>query len=495
MAPDLYLGLDIGTSSSKAVLVSSSGAVVASASRPHGVSTPHPGHFEHDAEAVWWGDARALIREILPGGDGRDIAAVGVSGIGPVVLVADGDGRPLRPAILYGIDTRATREIDDLTTRFGESTLLRVCGNRLTTQAVGPKVLWIRRHEPAVWARTRRWFLSSAYLVFRLTGEYVADHYSASASDPLYDLRARTWWAEAWDEVAPSVERPRLAWPGEVVGSVTPDASAQTGLRAGTPVIAGTIDALAEAYGAGCCEVGDTMVMYGSTLFLIQTVAAPTVHPALWAATGRTPSTYSLAAGMATSGILTSWFSDLVGGDIATLMEGAARVPPGSAGLVLLPYFAGERTPLFDPDARGCWLGLTLHHEREHLFRSILEGVAFGVRHNIETMAEAGASPTRLFAVGGGTRGDVWVQIVSDVTQVPQLVPSITIGAAYGDARMAAEAVGVDTSAWNPIVRTVLPEAATRSIYDTLYAIYRRAYARLREDLHTLAGLSAGREP
>jgi xylulokinase len=293
--------------------------------------------------------------------------------------------------------------------------------------------------------------------VFRLTGEYVADHYSASASDPLYDLRQQVWWTTAWDEIAPGMRRPRLAWPGAVVGRVTAEAASETGLRAGTPVLTRTIDALAEAYSVGVRDVGDTMVMYGSTLFLIQTVAAPVVHAGLWAASGRTPETYSVAAGMATSGLITGWFADLTGRGVPELLEAAGRVPYGSAGLVLLPYFAGERTPLFDPQARGCWIGLTLRHGPAHLYRSILEGVGYGVRHNFETMAEAGATPRRLVAVGGGARTDLWVQIVSDVTGYPQAIPMITVGASYGDARMAADAQGGDTSAWNPVSHTVEP--------------------------------------
>ncbi len=488
----LFLGVDIGTSGSKGVLVSPSGAVAATATRSHTTSTPQPGWFEHDAESTWWGEACQLIGQLVSAAGGSEIAAVGLSAIGPAVLVADGEGRPLRAAILYGIDTRATAEIDELTSFFGEEMLIRVCGNRLTSQAVGPKLAWVRRHEPEVWARTRRWFLGSGYLVFRLTGEYVADHYSASGSDPLYDLRRRAWWDTAWEKIAPQIERPRLAWPGEIVGRVTPDAAAATGLAPGTPVLAGTIDALAEAYSAGCRDVGDTMVMYGSTLFLIQTVASPAVHPGLWAAVGRTAASYSIAAGMATSGLITTWFAGMVGADIGTLVEEASRVSPGSNGLVLIPYFAGERTPLFDPLARGCWFGLTLEQTRAHLYRSILEGVAYGTRHNLEAMAEAGGAPRRLFAVGGGTRSDLWVRIVSDVTGLPQVVPTITIGASYGDAQMGADAAGLDTASWNPVARVIEPEKETRKVYDRLYGIYRRTYPSLRDDMHELALWRAG---
>jgi xylulokinase len=487
----MFLGVDIGTGSSKAVLVDEGGTVVRSAARRHVTATPWPGRFEHDAEATWWSDFRALTRELLSDTPPNPPRAVCVSGIGPCVLVADADGRPLRPAILYGIDGRAEQEIEQLTEALGAGTLVRRTGNSLTTQAVGPKLLWLQKHEPDVWARTRRWFSASNWLAHRLTGEYVLDHYSASGADPLYDLTSRGWWPRGCELSAGALEQPNLTWPGEVVGDVLPAAAAETGLAAGTPVIAGTIDALAEAYSAGCRDVGDTMLMYGSTLFMIQTVAAPAAHAGLWALTGRTDETYSLAAGMSTAGLLVDWLADVLEEDVAPLIEQAAAVPAASNGLVLLPYLAGERTPIFDPRTRGVWLGLTLRHGRGHLFRSALEAIALGVRHNLDTMAEAGAAPARLVAVGGGTRGGLLTQITSDATGLPQDLPTLTIGASYGDARMAADALGVDTSGWNPVAERIEPNPASAPAYRELYDVYRRTYVALRDDLHRLDALAA----
>lgn len=486
----MFLGVDIGTTSSKAVLVDESGALLATAARPHETASPHPGWFEHDADGVWWADFRALVSELLAAGPRQRVDAVSVSGIGPCALIADDAATPLRAAILYGIDRRAEREIEELTERLGAESVLRRTGNRLNTQAVGPKLVWLERNEPAVYARARRWYSASSYLVGRLTGEYVLDHYTASASDPLYDLTALGWWPEGWAAGAPHIAQPRLAWPGEVVGEVSGRGAAETGLPQSTKVLAGTTDALAEAYSVGCRAVGDTMVMYGSTMFLIQTVAQPTSHPGLWAASGRAPGTFSSAAGMATSGLVTTWLAGIAGADVGELLAEAAGVPAGCDGLVLLPYFAGERTPLFDPHARGCWLGLTLDHTRGHLYRSVLEGVAFGVRHNLEAMIEAGGTPRRLVAVGGGTRGNLWIRIVSDVTGLPQDLTATTIGAAYGDARMAADACGVDTSAWNPVAERIEADASTTARYAELYGVYRRTYTALRDDMHRLARMA-----
>ena len=480
--------MDIGTGSSKGVLVDECGKVLASAARPHVTSTPRPGWFEHDARDVWWGAFVALVAELLSAAPGP-VDAVACSGIGPAVLLTDEEDRPLRPAILYGIDSRSEPQVAAQNAELGADRLLAAVGNLLTTQAIGPKLAWVAENDPEVWARARRFYSCPGWVARCLTGAYTLDHYTASGSDPLYELERRAWWERGWRGLE-RLERPGLAWPGEIVGWVTHEAAVRTGLPAGTPVMAGSVDALAEAYSVGCGDVGDTMVMYGSTLFMIQTVAEPTVHPGLWAAVGRTPETFSSAAGMSTSGLLTRWLVDLVGAGFEDLSAEAAALPAGSDGLLLLPYLAGERTPVFDPRARGAWVGLSLRHGRGHLYRSALEGVALGIRHNLETMQQAGASPRRLVAVGGGTQGALWTQIVSDVTGLDQDVPSLAVGASYGDARLAADAVGVDTGDWNPVARTVRPDASTRAVYDLLYGDYLAAYPALAGTMHRLAALN-----
>ena len=491
---DLVLGVDVGTASTKGVLVDGGGTVVASAARSHELSLPRPGWAEHDAETVWWSEFVAVTRELTAGGHGR-IVGVGVSGIGPCLLPADKDGRPLRPAILYGIDTRAAAEIAAQQERFGTDKILARCGSPLTSQAVGPKVEWLRRNEPEVWGQTRRLFMASSFLVHRLTGAYVLDHHSASQAVPMYELDANRW-ADDWTaDIAPGLDLPELAWPGDVVGQVTAAAAEATGLPAGTPVVAGTVDAWAEALSVGVRLPGELMLMYGSTMFLVQVVERPLRSPSLWGTAGVLPGTYSLAGGMATSGSLTDWLRQLTGGaDFATLSAEAAATSAGADGLVMLPYFAGERTPLFDVNARGLVLGLTLRHGRAHLYRAALESTAFGVRHNLEAMAAAGAEPTRLVAVGGGTQGGLWTQIVSDVLSRPQDVPAQTIGASLGDAMLAALATEptAPVDQWNPVVAVVEPEPARRHVYDRLYETYRSLYPATRDAAHALARIQEG---
>ncbi|HEY0453482.1 FGGY-family carbohydrate kinase [Actinophytocola sp.] len=497
---DLFLGIDIGTSSSKGVLVTGQGRVLARAGRDHRTSTPHPGWVEHDADGVWWADFLALTRELAGAAgstDGGRLAGLAVSGIGPVLLPADGAGRPLRPAILYGVDTRAGAEIAELTGELGAEEILRRGGTPLSTQAVGPKIRWLAKHEPAVWDRTEMLLMASSYLVHRLTGEYVLDHHSASQCDPMYDQNALDWARDWAAVVAPGLALPALAWPTEVVGTVTAEAARETGLPHGLPVTAGTVDAWAEATSVGVREPGDVMVMYGTTMFLIQVLSRPNPHPGLWTTSGVFPGTRSLAAGMATSGAVTDWLRRLVGGEFATLVEEAAAVPAGSRGLLLVPYFAGERTPIFDPDARGMIAGLTLSHGRAELYRAALEGIAYGVRHNLEVMRSAGGQAKRLVAVGGGTQGGLWTQIVTDVTGEEQQVPTETIGACLGDALLAAVATGVDVdpAAWNPVGHTVAPVADRKARYDEFYRHYRDLYPATADVAHFLAAEQHAADP
>lgn len=482
-----FLGLDIGTGSSKAVLVDRDGTVVREARRDHVTAHPRPGWFEHDPQQVWWAAVVDLCHELLHQQTDA-VEAVCISGIGPTALVTDEADTPLRPAILYGIDTRSAAQADALNADIGEDTLLTHAGNVLSTQSVGPKLRWLAEHEPNVWSQTRRLYSAPSWVVRRLTGAYTMDRYSASASDPLYDLERRDWWEEQWSAYD-RIERPRLAWPGEIVGDITADAAAATGLAAGTPVAAGTIDAQAEAYSVGCRDIGDTMVMYGSTLFLIQIAAAKVPSSLLWATEGRTPSSFSLAAGMATGGLVTTWLTETLGSTYADLETSAGDIRPGSDGLMLLPYFAGERTPVFDPHARGCWTGLTLEHTPGHLYRSALEGIALGVRHNLDAMRQSGSEARRLVAVGGGTAQRLWTQIVSDVTGLPQDLPSVTVGASYGDARLAADALAVDTSEWNPVAERLAPAPVVAETYHRLYELYRDLYQQTSGTMHALRTL------
>ena len=489
---ELLLGIDIGTASTKGVLARADGEIVATASRTHGMSLPQPGWAEMDAESIWWGEIVAISRELTAKAGGAPLAGVCVSGLGPSLVVTDDQARPLRPAILYGIDMRATAEIAELTERLGAQRIIDRCGKALSTQAVGPKLLWLQRNEPQLWQRVHRWYSANGFAVARLTGEYVIDHHTASQCDPLYDLTRNAWAADFADEVAPGLPLPRLAWPSEIVGTVTAAAAEETGLGQGTPVAAGTVDAWSEAFSAGVRSPGDLMLMYGSTMFFVQVLERITSHPMLWTTAGVEEGTTTLAAGMATSGSLTGWLQELVGGvPFEQLVEEAAATPPGSDGLLVLPYFAGERTPIFDADARGVVAGLTLRHRRGHLFRAAYEGIAFGIRQILEFLDAAVGPAERIVAVGGGTQGGLWTQIVTDVCGREQQIPAETIGASYGDALLAAIGTGLLPPAtdWSRVTTRVEPDPAKAELYDELYQAYCELYPATREQVHVLANM------
>ncbi|WP_125776075.1 FGGY-family carbohydrate kinase [Antribacter gilvus] len=503
MSQQCTLGVDIGTSSSKGVLVAADGTVLGTATRQHRVERPRTGHVEMDPR-IWWQEFVELSRELLDGARraGHDVVvrAVGVSGMGPCVALADAHLDPVRPAILYGVDTRATEQITRLTVELGPAAIVARGGSALTTQAAGPKIVWVAEHEPEAAARARRLYMPASWLVAHLTGEYVLDHHSASQCNPLYDLEAREWYAPWCEQYAPGLELPRLLWAGDVAGTVTAEAGLATGIPEGVPVITGTIDAWAEAVSVGAHDVGDLMVMYGTTMFLVATTDRLVRTPSMWTTVGALAGRTCLAGGMATSGAITTWIRDLVSGGAAApgypeLLAEAAASGLGSRGLLMLPYFAGERTPVQDPDARGVVVGLTLEHGRGDLYRSALEATAFGVRHNLETLRAAGAQIDRVVAVGGGTAGDLWTQIVSDVTGLAQEIPATTIGASYGVAFLAASAVaepGAQPSmaAWNPVAERREPDAAAHARYSRIYTQYRALYEATADVVHAVVDLA-----
>ena len=416
-----FMGIDIGTFGSKGALVDEQARIVAEHAISHEMEIPHPGYAEHDAEKTWWGEFCAISKQLIAdsGVDPKEIAGVGCSTIGPCCLPVDEQLNPLRKAILYGIDCRAVEEIAYLENLYGKDAIFQSCGTPLTTQA-------------------------------------------------------------------------RCLWSHEVAGTVTKQAAQETGLAEGTPVTTGTADASAEAFSVGVLNPGDMMLMYGSSIFIIHVVKEFTQDERLWAGPYLFPGTYSVAAGMSCAGTLTHWFRDNfaldldeqarkdganVYGEIAKLAQG---IPAGSEGLVVLPYFSGERTPINDPKAKGMIFGLGLQHTRGHIYKALLEGVGYGINQHFEIFDALHMGTKKVMAVGGGTKNPTWLQAVSDISGKQQHVAQVETGAAYGDALIAALATGhyrnsEEVQEHIKISRTVKPNA---ELYET-YAPYRSRYNRL----------------
>ena len=506
MGQDLLLGVDIGTYESKGVLTTTKGEVIAQAAIAHKLLFPRAGWAEHDPELTWWGDFCNITKELLAtqGVSASDIKGVGVSAIGPDVLPIDEDFNPLRMGILYGVDTRAVKEIDELNAQFGEDTIFNATANCLSSQSTGPKILWIKKNEPEVYKKAR-WFVdATTFIVARLTNRVVLDHFSAGCMVPLYDPFTNKWSDKYCKDYVSLDQLPELLWSNELAGEITQKAAGQTGLAVGTPVSVGTIDAGAEALSVGVTKPGEMMMMYGSTIFMIQvTDNNQAREKRLWAGPYLFPNTWCLLAGMATSGSLTRWFRDNFAKDLviseeaggalayAELVKEAKQTPAGAEGVVVLPYFSGERTPVMDPRAKGMIFGLSLTHTRGHIFRSVLEGMGHGVKQHVDLFTAIGARPDKIKSVGGGTKNEVWLQAVSDISGVPQEVAPLTFGASYGDALLAGVATGLVASAeeirvWQGAPRIVSPNLELSKTYEPLSQIYAKLYDATKDQMHKL---------
>ncbi|MBL4646271.1 MAG: carbohydrate kinase, partial [Rhizobiales bacterium] len=418
--------------------------------------------------------------------DAADIKAVTTSAIGPCMLPVDADGNALMNGVLYGVDNRAAKEVDDLTARIGEDVLMRECGNALTSQSVGPKILWLKRNRPAIFAKTAKILSSTSFLVHKLTGKWAIDHYTAANFSPLYRLDEGGWSTALADDIVPLDMLPDIYWTTDIVGGITAKASTETGLAIGTPVTCGTIDAASEAISVGVMKHGDMMLMYGSTIFTIMLSGKRITDPRLWYAPWLFEGQHASMAGLATSGTLTHWFRDQFAAELdpekafATLASEAASSPPGANGLVLLPYFSGERTPIHDPHAKGVLFGLNLTHTRADMFRAFLEGIALGTNDVVQTYRDIGEPPKALYAVGGGIKNKVWAQAMSDACALPQILKQHTIGASYGNAFLGAVALGDVTpnqiDEWNKLSGEITPNADLADLYAKRFGIFKRLY-------------------
>lgn len=506
MSQDLLLGIDIGTYESKGVLTTISGEVIAQVAVPHQLLFPRAGWAEHDPELTWWGDFCAITKQLLstPGVVATDVKGVGISAIGPDVLPIDENFNPLRMGILYGVDTRAVKEIDELNAKYGEDEIFNATANCLSSQSTGPKILWIKKNEPEVYKKAR-WFVdATTFIVARLTSRVVIDHFSAGCMVPMYDPWKNEWSDKFCSDFVDLEQLPEILWSHELAGNVTQKASELTGLAEGTPVSVGTIDAGAEALSVGVTKPGEMMMMYGSTIFMIQVTDNDQAREKrLWAGPYLFPGTWCLLAGMATSGSLTRWFRDQFAPELvaaeksggapayAELVKEAAETKPGAEGVIVLPYFSGERTPVMDPRAKGMIFGLSLTHSRGHIFRAILEGMGHGVKQHVDLFTSIGARPKTIKSVGGGTKNSIWLQAISDISGVPQEVAPLTFGASYGDALLAGVAVGLVSSpeeirTWQGKARIISPDEKLAETYRPLSEIYTSLYDATKNQMHKL---------
>lgn len=497
-----YMGIDIGSFETKGILMNEAFEVTAASTAAHTMDNPAPNCFEHDAEGVWWHDfctvSRALLEE--SGVSAAEIAGVGASVLGCDCLPVDSACRPLRKAILYGIDARSRGEMEWLTEYYGEEGVLKRFGHPICSDDVAAKILWIKNHEPEVYRRTHKFLTGSSYITAKLTGNYVVDQFLAKAAfRPLYRADGTVDEAECGLYCRPE-QLCECRVVTELAGTVTSEAAAQTGLLAGTPVIVGTGDSTSEAVSVGIVEPGDVMFQFGSSLFFYYCSDREVTDPRVHGGNYTVPGTYSVSGGTNAAGTLTRWVRDNFFADLVAEQERGGReaysammdyLPESSGGLVCLPYLAGERMPINDPDAKGVLFGLTLEHDRGHIYRAALEGVACSLSQNVRLMEEVGLPVSGITAVGGGTKNPAWMQIVADVSGKDVIVPEVTVGASYGDALMAALGTGAlhSFAELKSVIRpgrVYRPDAGRHRAYSTLREVYDALYPATRELMHRL---------
>lgn len=512
MSKRYLIGVDIGTQGTKAVVVSLEGQVLGVGFKEYGVEQPRPSWAEQWPqvweEAAYQAIAGAVSQaKVSP----KDVAALAVSGLyGGSGIPVDKDMNPLRPCLIW-MDRRATKEVQWIKENVDLEKLFRITGNYVDTYFGFPKILWIKRNEPEVWRKVYKFVPPSCYIEYKLTEKLAIDYSSAGNLGGLFDLRRLRWSEEMAEALGIPLELmpERLVPSTEVVGELIPEAARRCQLVPGIPVVAGGIDAPMATLSAGGVEPGDNVAMMGTS----------TCWGVVHQGEGLSPYLVSMPhvinpgkeiytwGGAATSGALVRWLRDNFGQTEAEAAQKvgleayqlldlkAERIPPGSEGLLVLPYFMGERAPLWDPAARGTVVGLTLYHTKAHLYRALMEAAAYSLRHSIEVGLQCGLQikpETRV--VGGVSKSRLWLQILADVTGRPILVPKGNVEAPLADALVAGLGVGllgdhrVITEWLSEIVR-IEPNPGNKPLYDRCYRLYRQLYESVKEVMHSLAEL------
>jgi len=494
----LLIGLDIGTTGVKGLLVSLDGKILGRSFAEYPLYTPYPGWSEQNPED-WWNAAVKVLRELVSMASDK-IAALGLTGQMHGAVFLDKALKVIRPAILWN-DARTGQECVEIEHIVGRENLQKITGNPALAGFQAPKILWLRKHEPENYRKVQAILLPKDYVRLKLTGELATDVSDASGT-LLLDLAKRDWS----DEILSVLDIPRKWLPKvyespEITGVISNEAESLTGLRRGTPVVAGAGDNAASAIGVGVVQEGTGMVSVGSSGVVFVHIDRPRPDPsgAIHCFCHAVPGKYHLMGVVLSAGASLRWYRDVLASEeqeVASrmgmdtydlLMQEAELSPPGADGLFFLPYLSGERTPHMDPAARGAWIGLSLAHRRHHLVRAILEGVAFALKDSLVRIQTMGAKPEELRAVGGGMRSLLWRRIIASVLEVPLRRLVVEEGAAYGAALLAGVGAGLFTSIYEAVDKAVkladecvTPDLKLTDIYRQIYSVYTQLYPSLK---------------
>ena len=502
----LFAGIDIGTTSTIGIVVDDEGNTVANASRPCELYSDHPNWAEEEPDQ-WWRNTCSLFREMLSGLNPADIAGVGVTGMVPALVALDAEGQVLRRSIQQN-DARTVIEVAEIAGEISEADFLARTGNGINQQLVAPRLRWLATHEPDMFKRIATVMGSYDYIAYRLCGELNIEQNWGLESGFL-DVGRGTLDPDLikLGGIGAGVIPPLRA-SHEVVGQVTRQASEKTGLRAGTPVVAGCADHVASAFVANVVGEGDLLIKFGGAGDVLLACATPTTDSRMFLDFHIVPGLYLSNGCMAASGSALKWIArEFAGGEAAKayadnesiyarLDRLSADTEPGAGGIVLLPYFLGEKTPLHDPSARGTLVGLGLHHSLKHVWRAALESVVYGFRHHIDVFDDIGLAVNRIVASDGGSASDIWMQIAADALGRPVQLVAGHPGSCLGAAFIAAMGVGAldnwaDIERYVRPGRVVMPDTTNKARYDEAYALYRETYERLKDLYPRFASLGA----
>lgn len=496
MNRNYLLGIDIGTTGTKILLIDQAGGIKSDVNRPATLISPQANWAEEDP-LEWWRNVCEGIPECLGKAnvEAKNILAVGVSGMVPTLILVDREGRPLRLSIQQN-DARSFAEVEEFKTRVDEEEIFKRTGSMITQQSIGPKLLWLATHEPDHLKATA-WVMGSYdYINFLLTGKPSVEQNWALESG-LYDIHKRDWIDDLL--ALSTIQRgqlPPVHRPDEVIGHVSATAAAETGLQEGTPVVAGSADHVASAFSAGVKQNGDLLIKLGGAGDILYSLDSLKINKSLYLDFHVIPDLYLINGCMASSGSIIKWFRDQFGSGngYPQLDAEAWDIPAGSDGLILLPYFLGEKTPLFDPHARGVFLGLSLRHTRAHLYHAILEGISYGFYHHVRILEEAGLEIQRVRVTNGGAASKLWRQITSDVVgfhlEEVENHPGSSLGAAF----IAGMGVGAFSN-WEEIEKFInlqtktTPNLERHEKYKALFELYRELYQTNRQNFRKLAAL------
>jgi xylulokinase len=494
----VLVGLDVGTGGARAVALDESGGVVAEASSEYPLSSPRPGWTEQDP-ADWWGGAKEALGRVAAEVGGGEVAGIGLTGQMHGSVFLDSSDEVIRPALLWN-DQRTGPQCGQITRAVGEERLISIAGNPALTGFQAPKVVWLRDEEPENFGRVARVLLPKDYVRLMLTGEYATDA-SDAAGTLLLDVRARDWSGEILDALEiPGEWMPRVHEGPDNTGALREDVAEELGLPPGIPVAAGGGDNAAAAVGTGIVGQGlvNSSVGTSGVLFAHAREFNPDPSGRLHAFCHAVPGAYHLMGVTLSAGGSLSWWRETVGGDYEGLVGEASEVPPGSEGLVFLPYLSGERTPHLDPDARGAFFGLTARHGVAHMTRAVMEGVVFSLRDSLEIMRGLGVPVEDVRATGGGAKSALWRELQADVYGTPVRRTVADEGPAYGAALLAGVASGtyasVDEASSVVELRDEVTEPDPERVktYEEHYEIYRSLYPVTRSAMSRLTDLAAG---